>query len=422
MKGPRHTSPKSVNIESRKERTATQEICEHLLITGHIRSYIEFFHMTVENRLGIDFTRERLDTLQLLLTVSEDSLCNGDPKAFYESKKNLAQYSLSTLNCNVAIAYYREALEAAAQVQNNPTVEIEAMLNLGLALEKSGQSDMAIEYYENSLKLAMDRSCTDDETRARQNLVSAHIRIAENLEASGNHKEVIPHYTQCLEYLTHGVQDESTLNDIVYRLGKAYKDMGQTEVAIQYLERFVTNSNSGNDKIKQGWAQGTLASCYESSGNPQRAATYLQQFVVAVEADPTQRAAESQACNQLGVLFNKIGEFDRAVTYFERHFRLVAEIERETMLVVEDVQEVEEQQIPICEQSNASPAVLHALHEQAALPKVPKIHAGAAQTQMGIARGNAYMDQFFETIVSQNGLGSLLQWKAERSFGTYTPI
>ncbi|KAL5036877.1 hypothetical protein BDV3_006032 [Batrachochytrium dendrobatidis] len=411
--------PKSVNFKVvdnnliKKGVPLTQAICQDLLVTGHISSYMEFFHMAVENQLGIEFTPDMLHALQNLLTIAEDSSTRGDAKAIYESKKNLAQYFLLSSNYNMAISYFRETLDAAAGIKDDPMVEIEATLSLGHALEKSEHVNESIECYENTRKLAASRNNLDGEIRACQHLVSGHTHMAESFEYSGDYDQAIFHYTKCLEYLTHPVYDEMTISDIEFRLGKVHKDIGQIETAIKYLERFVAKPNLINDKSRQGWAQASLASCYESAGNPQLAASYLQQFISAAEPDPIQRVAVSQACNQLGMLFNKMGQFELAVTYFERHFQLMTEISKD------DVQDLEQN----THQLNDGDGIKSPLpwNKTGSTSKLSTVRVGGAQTQLGISKGNAQMAQYFETIVDCNGLASLLLWKAKRSFGSYLP-
>ncbi|OAJ41169.1 hypothetical protein BDEG_24809 [Batrachochytrium dendrobatidis JEL423] len=369
--------------------------------------------MAVENQLGIEFTPDMLHALQNLLTIAEDSSTRGDAKAIYESKKNLAQYFLLSSNYNMAISYFRETLDAAAGIKDDPMVEIEATLSLGHALEKSEHVNESIECYENTRKLAASRNNLDGEIRACQHLVSGHTHMAESFEYSGDYDQAIFHYTKCLEYLTHPVYDEMTISDIEFRLGKVHKDIGQIETAIKYLERFVAKPNLINDKSRQGWAQASLASCYESAGNPQLAASYLQQFISAAESDPIQRVAVSQACNQLGMLFNKMGQFELAVTYFERHFQLMTEISKD------DMQDLEQN----THQLNDGDGIKSPLpwNKTGSTSKLSTVRVGGAQTQLGISKGNAQMAQYFETIVDCNGLASLLLWKAKRSFGSYLP-
>eukprot|EP00842_Homolaphlyctis_polyrhiza_P002334 jgi/Hompol1/3100/HPOL_003122-RA len=401
--------------------------------------------MVVENKSGIDFNSQEMPaTLKNLLTIAEDS----NAKAVYEATKNLAYFFLKSDNFDIAIGYFRDALATAEDIQTDPALEIEATRNLGLAFEGSGQMHEAIEKFEKSRVLAVERNHADGQLAAHQSLVSAHIVIAEQCENSGKFQEAIDHYTKCLEFLKRGSNDERSISDIEFRLGRVHKETGDINTAIQYLQNFVSKAKNVNDKNKEGAAQAALAACYESSGNPQLAASYLQQFVATAESDPTQRVAESQACNQLGKLYNKMGEFDQAVIYFERHFALMAEITKEEAAAVEQDQtigtpqandEIQARPGSTVAGSPFDPAKSHesvprqqeggvkrgaqAFKERAGgmAFKQPPIRVGAAQAQLGISRANAQMALYFETIVDPNGMQALLKWKTERTFGNFVP-
>ena len=112
------------------------------------------------------------------------------------------------------------------------------------------------------------------------------------------------------------------------------------------------------------------------------------------ETDPSQRLSESHACNQLGVLYNKMGQFPVAVRYFERHYKLAVDITKD---------EPRESDIP------RTPSLLKS-------EELEKPNVDVAAVQLGISRGNAQMAKFFEHVVESRKLGGLLQWKARRTF------
>jgi tetratricopeptide (TPR) repeat protein len=137
------------------------------------------------------------------------------------------------------------------------------------------------------------------------------------------------------------------------------------------------------------------------------ASSYLQQFVDLTENDHSQRALLAQACNQLGVLYNKMGEYTKAVTYFDRNFTIACELSKKG------------------EQSDASDdaqGVGVGQSEKGAKSGVMSAHAsiGVAQVQLGLSKGNAEMKRFMKYIVDSpndsTALAALVQWKASRTF------
>ena len=111
------------------------------------------------------------------------------------------------------------------------------------------------------------------------------------------------------------------------------------------------------------------------------------------ETDPNQKLSEAHACNQLGILYNKMKQYPLAVRYFERHYKLAVELAH--------------QQSKSNQERPESAFILRSEHID-----TPDI--GVAAVQLGIARGNAQMPKFFSNVTEPRKLGSLLLWKAKR--------
>ena len=112
------------------------------------------------------------------------------------------------------------------------------------------------------------------------------------------------------------------------------------------------------------------------------------------EADPSQRLSEAHACYQLGLLYNKMGQYPVAVRYFERHYKLAVDLHKE---------EKSGHELP------KTPSLLKS--EELDMPNV-----GLAAVQLGISRGNAGMSKYFEHVIEGRKLTGLLQWKSQRTF------
>ncbi|KAJ3288338.1 Tetratricopeptide repeat protein 29, partial [Borealophlyctis nickersoniae] len=240
-------------------------MCLDLLVAGHVRSYIDFFHMVVEpaRTAPSPYSPKVLNDFKKLLTAAEDSQRKGDSTAIYQTRKHLASYFQDLGNDEVAAGYYREALDIASLISGDRTWEVEGARNLGTVLESSGKSAEALEYYEQSRKLARLTKNQEAENLASKAIVNVRMNVAEQLEDEGKYQEAISHYTECIEVLESGSSDAQLLNDVHYRLGKAYKQIGDIETAIKYLEAFLEKAKSFGDKTKEGFAQAALASCYE---------------------------------------------------------------------------------------------------------------------------------------------------------------
>ncbi|KAI9353064.1 hypothetical protein DFJ73DRAFT_342460 [Zopfochytrium polystomum] len=313
---------------------------------------------------------------------------------------------------DLAISYFKEALASAKVMHHNRTAEIEAAFALGGVLEKAGQLVESLEYFEHSRSMSIDKDVQEFEIASSKSIVSSRMKIAELLEKRRNFADAIKHYTECISVIkTSTPNDERLLNEIHFRLGNAHKQHGDIETAVEYLQHYLEKCEEIGDKINAGRARTALAACNESSSNPTQATDYLEQFVSMTVEDSSQKNSLSQACKQLGVLYNKMEKFDKAVHYFDWHFRL----EREATAVMAEV-------VGQTSAVGRNPDE----NNNYGLPHEAKNPGFAvAQVQVGLSKGNARMREFFLCVVEADSgtrakpnaadrMRELLYWKSTR--------
>ncbi|KAI9098122.1 hypothetical protein DFS34DRAFT_619691 [Phlyctochytrium arcticum] len=427
---------------ARRAPSAVQTICLDLLRKGHVRSYLDFFRMVDAPSIHQhqNHSSEALHQLQKLLTAAEVSQRAGQHAQIYASQKAIARHFQSLGKHSVAIGYYREAYERARRISNDRTLEIESTRNLGQALEMDGQPMEASEMYAKSRTLAREQKSSEAETLAAKSLVSVRMKLARNLEKEGEYAEAIAQYTQCVSILNESCPDPRTINDLNYRIGRACQRNDDTPTAIKYLEIFLENVRKHGDVVKEGMAQSALASSYERSGDLARAAEYLQNFLSLTSNDDSQKAGQARACNHLGILYNRMGQFDAAVEHFERHYELACEIgnqaptttgrasavEQGLRKSLENVHEVGSRGLSKATSGSVGVSTedvngpTEESETQGLEDEGPQhVNVGVAQVQLGISRGNAYMDHFLDIVKDEKKLDVLLKWKATRSFEVF---
>ncbi|KAI8911948.1 hypothetical protein DFJ77DRAFT_83532 [Powellomyces hirtus] len=449
------STPSESPVASREAVPITQTLCLELLRDGRVQSYIDFFRMTISHG-PLSSSQQHADEGQLLhelkelLIAAEASQRRGDAKLGYESRKNIARYFQVQGNHELAIAYYREALDKARQIADDRGIEIEAARNIGLELERDGKPHEASDFYDTSRQLARACSNSDAEQLAAKSLVSVRMKLAKQQEKSKQYDAAIGQYNFCMQILLESCPDEQTMNDLNYRLGRAHQQIGNIPTAIEFLETFLLKVRKYGDRVKEGWAQAVLASCHESAGNLPLASEALLQFLSITESDPSQKAAQAQACNHLGNLYNRMGEYDTAVRYFERHYQLAC-----------GGGEGGEGRAPAADAAESTPRppagvgcqdgdAAEVVGEEAGSAAVPSATAGGllegtraetdhdfkptttstpmvrstsamgiAQVQLGISRANAHMEQFLDLVNDEKKLALLLKWKATHSFEVF---
>lgn len=180
-------------------------------------------------------------------------------------------------------------------------------------------------------------------------------------------------------------------------------------------------------KRTKGWANwfwliATQSNLYLiiSSNKENLAISYLELFISQAQADPSQREAESMACNQLALLYNKMNRFDLSAGYFQRHFQLINEISSKN-----DHSKISDDSNPSLPHKETDQILKkfsdEALHKDPTTIRKDTKESRAAMVQLGISKANAQMDFFFETVADPSAVGVLINWKAKRDFGNYIP-
>ncbi len=118
------------------------------------------------------------------------------------------------------------------------------------------------------------------------------------------------------------------------------------------------------------------------------------------ELDPSQRLSEAHACNQLGALYNKLGQYTTAVRFFERHYALAVELTAQDSGMESKVKT-----------GDVATVGSFLKSDELDLPDV-----GVAAVQLGIAKGNAKMGKFFEHVADESKRAGLLSWKTSGTF------
>ncbi|KAJ1541063.1 hypothetical protein HK096_010481, partial [Nowakowskiella sp. JEL0078] len=186
-----------------------------------------------------------------------------DPKTMYESKKNLAKFFQNIGNLELSIEYFKNALKIADGIPNSPS-RIEAAQNVGTVLKNYSKFRESADFFDQSRKLARELNDSESEKIASKSLIEVKSIIADQLCEMEQNIEAISQYNQCLEIRHQSFpNDEKIIIDLLHRIGKAHKEIGEIDTALKHLEMFREMCKKHGDKAKEGMAQAALASCYE---------------------------------------------------------------------------------------------------------------------------------------------------------------
>jgi tetratricopeptide (TPR) repeat protein len=211
--------------------SVSKDISIELLSSGHVNSYVLFFnlqHTIPEADLGI---------LQKYLIEVEDSYRKTNETAIYESTTKFAQYFQKLDMMELALEYFQNALTAAKKLTKEYHYEVEGTCNLALAIKQEGRLQEALEDFEKARELAKLKEDMPRVQKCSIYLMETFTCIAENFESENKPENSIPIYKKCLELLKEADPNlelkEAT--DIIFRLGKSFKNMGNIEESVKVL-------------------------------------------------------------------------------------------------------------------------------------------------------------------------------------------
>lgn len=358
-------------------------LCVEVLVSGYVQSYVDFFYLTHRpdpnpdapggKDAEIDVDIEDMHFIKENLTRAEAARRKGDTASVYEAYNNLALYYQGAADPKTGIYFYEKCLEIS-RLTGDARGEMEANHNLGVAYEALDNVPSAIKFHERHLDLAKKQEDDAGERQANAELVKLYRRRAEALETEGRLDDACELHMRCL-VASQACGDRLAEGLANYRAGRVYVLLGETLKGVPFLENYleITKELEGQDE-GQGAAYAALAAAYQSLKQPEKAVDCLEQFLRIAE-ETGNLAAQSEACSNLGVIFNRRGEFDRAVEYFAKAYELTR------------------------------------THVSSGAGRRKDLDT--ARVNLGMARGNAQMGAYMNVI--NYDVSSLLLWKNRRA-------
>jgi tetratricopeptide (TPR) repeat protein len=145
--------------------------------------------------------------------------------------------------------------------------------------------------------------------------------------------------------------------------------MGELELSIQYLTKFLNICEENESHDKAGEAHKKLAETHQKNGNIQQAIKHLESlYNIASEHN---KAAKADATLKLGLLYYQLGMVKKSVTYLQQHFEQVRQEESKNQTLIDN-----------------------------------------ARVNLGIAQANTMIENYKFMVL--NDLNSLLEWKIKR--------
>ena len=229
--------------------------------------------------------------------------------------------------------------------------------NLGNAYHNLGDFKKAIDFHQQSLKIAQDIGKIDLEGKVHNNLGNAYQCLGDSQEAIRCYKRAIsiakktgnketegcatgnPGYVyyslgdleNAMEFyqealsIVKEIGHKDSVGVVYNNLGLAHQYLGDNKEAMGFHQKALTIAKETGKKDSEGEAFKSLGNAYHFLHDFERAIE-LHQEAVSIAKRTGKKDSEKEAYENLGIAFQSLGDFSRAEEFFKRSIKLFEEI------------------------------------------------------------------------------------------------
>ncbi|HVF60215.1 MAG TPA: tetratricopeptide repeat protein [Thermoanaerobaculia bacterium] len=172
-------------------------------------------------------------------------------------------------------------------------------------------------WLEAAVAAARRRNDRAAEGRHLGNLGTSYLELGETQRA-------IEHFEQSLA-IVREIGDRRSESNALGNLGLAYAVLGETRRAIEHFKHWLAIAREIGDRRLEGAALGNLGNIYTQLGEMRRAIEYHEE-ALAIDQEIGDRRAESQDLGNLGNAYAYLGEIRRAIELYEQDLAIAREI------------------------------------------------------------------------------------------------
>jgi len=121
------------------------------------------------------------------------------------------------------------------------------------------------------------------------------------------------------------LEDPEGVAVMLGNLGVAYRNLGETERAIQFHQQHLTIARERGDRKGEGVALGSLGNAYAQLGEHQRALEFYEQRL-SIAREIGDRRGEGVVLGNMGNAYAQLGEPQQAIQFFEQRLSIAREI------------------------------------------------------------------------------------------------
>ena len=196
-----------------------------------------------------------------------------------------------------------------AQQAGSPKAETEAHLRLGLFFRSSNSNAQALEHFATARAAAHKARFFNLESAALNNLGEVHVALHELNEAKDSFEKA--------QVLSRRGRDNDGEAVAVANLGAWFELQGRHDEAISRFEQALSLHRRSRppQPDREAGVLALLGEAHQGAGRYGRAVGFYQQAQAIAQAEHNGET-EARALNQLGTVYDLLGQHDRAITNF----------------------------------------------------------------------------------------------------------
>ncbi|WP_194551602.1 tetratricopeptide repeat protein [Zobellia nedashkovskayae] len=227
-----------------------------------------------------------------------------------------------------AIPYHEKGLEIAKKC-NNQTLQIIHLNKLGAANRRTAKIKTAIDYYEESMKIAENFQNPSYETL---------IHIGRTINSMGSAHLILKQYNKSIVYYEKALKIQDSLNNKLglainnQNIGFANEELGNLDVAFEFYEKSLGYNEEIDSDLGRVICKNSIGRIYIKKGEYEKAEKIIELLVPLVRKTEDQFHIASVIINY-GWVNLKLGNLDFAVKYLEEGLEISKKFELQLSLV-----------------------------------------------------------------------------------------
>jgi tetratricopeptide (TPR) repeat protein len=208
-----------------------------------------------------------------------------------------------------------QALEIAQK--QNRQLEPHILGNIGMVYADTGQTEKALEYYQQALSI--NRALED-----RKGESAMLNNIAGVFSSTGQPKKALKLYRQALQ-ISDEVDDQPGKAMTYSNMANVYNAIGQPEKSREFFKLALSIRSNVGDRTGEAAIRNNIARVFYDTGQIDNALKLLEQAMLMMR-EVGDRAGEAIALNNMGMMYLKKGQMEKALKLFENTLPIMRDV------------------------------------------------------------------------------------------------